>query len=171
MRAFFPLLLLLSACASQQHTAPPPPAPVAASDTTTVSPFTPDFSSDFGSGSAVKDISGPTVVIMPSHTLIVYLSEDAYNGDAQVQLTIGGANVFAKPVNVTAKHALNQRQVFTILGAWPSKPQVTITFNNDAWGGDTSKDRNLYVVGSVYDNVASKVTRTLCCNGSWTFTP
>jgi hypothetical protein len=156
-------LLLLAACASQQHVAPPPPAPVA-DGATTVPP--PDVTA-----TTVKDVSGPTVVIMPSHTLILYLSEDAYNGDVQVQVTIGGANVFAKPVNVTAKHALNQRQVFTILGAWPSRPQVTITFNNDAYGGSASKDRNLYVVGSIYDNVTSKVTRTLCCNGSWTFTP
>lgn len=156
---------LLAGCASQQHIAPPPPSPPptpVADGATTVPP--PD-------ASTVKDISGPTVVIMPSHTLVLYLAEDAYNGDAQVQLTIGGAHVFAQPVKVTAKHALNQRQVFTVLGAWPSKPQVTITFNNDAWGGDASKDRNLYVVGSVYDNVTSKVTRTLCCNGSWTFTP
>jgi hypothetical protein len=158
-------LLLLTACASQQHVAPPLPAPAPVADgATTVPP--PDVTA-----TTVKDVSGPTVVIMPSHTLILYLSEDAYNGDVQVQVTIGGANVFAKPVNVTAKHALNQRQVFTILGAWPNKPQVTVTFSNDAYGGSASKDRNLYVVGSIYDNVTSKVSRTLCCNGSWTFTP
>jgi hypothetical protein len=73
------------------------------------------------------------------------LSEDAYNGDAQFSATMDNTQL-TNNSTVTASHAANQSQSFNYNGSWGSSGQhtITVTFLNDAWGGSTALDRNLW---------------------------
>jgi parallel beta-helix repeat protein len=92
--------------------------------------------------------------IAPSlDTLILTLSEDAYNGDAQFTVLVNGI-VIGGPTAVTASHATGATQTFVYTGAWGSGSQsVAIIFANDAYGGSSSADRNLYVNKVQYNGV------------------
>jgi Ca2+-binding RTX toxin-like protein len=86
-----------------------------------------------------------------AHTLVLNLSEDAWQGDAQAVVTVDGQQV-AGPLTVTASHSAGADQTFTINGDWaPGTHQIGVTFINDAWGGTPQMDRNLYVDGASFD--------------------
>jgi beta-glucanase (GH16 family) len=75
----------------------------------------------------------------------VGLSEDAYQGDAQVLISIDGQTIGGTQT-VTASHAAGQSQDFAIADNWgASAHTIGIQFLNDAYGGTSSTDRNLYV--------------------------
>lgn len=79
-------------------------------------------------------------------TLIVTLSEDAYEGDALANIQINGTLLTATPVKVTAARGAGQTQMFSFQGNFGSPPyDLAISFLNDAYGGLPSLDRNLYV--------------------------
>ena len=87
-------------------------------------------------------------------TLKLNLSEDAYQGDAKFSVTIDGATVGATQT-VTASHAAGAKQQFTFTGSWGAGPhKVAVKFLNDAWGGSSSADRNLYLLSADYDGTA-----------------
>lgn len=79
-------------------------------------------------------------------TLVMDLSEDAYQGDAQAQLFIDG-QAFGSPLTVTASHAAGQLQQFDIsLASVPAGTHtIGVQFINDLYGGTPSTDRNLFV--------------------------
>jgi hypothetical protein len=84
-------------------------------------------------------------------TLVLRLSEDQWNGHAQFAVTVDGIEI-ARGQSVTASHASGQSQEFVYRGDWSDGPhQVSVTFLNDAWGGSTSTDRNLYVDGAAFN--------------------
>lgn len=88
-------------------------------------------------------------------TLILNLSEDAYKGDAQFTATIDGASLGAAQT-VTASHAAGAQQPFTFTGNWGAGPHnVQVKFLNDAYGGTSATDRNLYLTSASYDGQAS----------------
>ena len=99
---------------------------------------------------SITFINGPTVG-KGVHTLAVYLSEDAYLGDAKTQIAINGKNAFASPQTVTAQQNDGEQEIFTIKGNWTTPPTVAVSFLNDAWAGTPSTDRNLYIAGAKYD--------------------
>jgi beta-glucanase (GH16 family) len=120
----------LAVAASAAPTPSPAPAPTP----------TPGPTSEPGDGGSFG--SGPDA-------LVVTLSEDAYKGDAQFTLTVDGKAIDGAH-SVTASHAGGAMEAFTFNGDFGSGTHdVAITFTNDAWGGTTSTDRNLYV-----DNVS-----------------
>jgi hypothetical protein len=81
-------------------------------------------------------------------TLTVTLAEDAYQGDAQANVTIDGQLLTATPVTVTALYGRDASEQFTLKGTFGSgSHQVGVSFLNDAWGGSSATDRNLYVEG------------------------
>jgi hypothetical protein len=95
----------------------------------------------------------PTPTTTPTHapdTLSLYMSEDAYNGDAQFTVSVNGAQV-GGTMTASALHATGDSNVFILTGNWGANAAVQVHFLNDAYGGSPSTDRNLYVNAASYD--------------------
>ncbi|MGE5539067.1 MAG: carbohydrate-binding domain-containing protein [Gemmatimonas sp.] len=106
--------------------------------------FTADNFSSFSTGHPPPYAGGPTA------TLVLHLSEDAWNGDATFRLLVDGHQITG-PTNVTTAHGSGV-QDFTYTGQFGTTAHtVAIEFVNDAWGGTTTTDRNLYVAGIDYN--------------------
>ncbi len=97
----------------------------------------------------------PAAPLPATDTLVVSLSEDAWQGDAQCVVTIDGKTL-GGTVTVTASHAKGQSQSVSLAGQWgPGAHDVGVQFINDAWGGTAATDRNLYVNGVSLDGQAA----------------
>lgn len=107
-----------------------------------------------------KNFYGANVGVAPllpsvTDTLTLSLSEDAWQGDAQAIITIDGKTV-GGAVTVTAHHNQGKSQAVTLAGNWGSGAHdVGIQFINDAYGGSSTTDRNLYVNGVTFDGQKS----------------
>ncbi len=99
--------------------------------------------------------------------LVVDIAEDAWRGDAQFTISVDGKQVGGVHT-ATASHAARQDQavaVNTTLSAGAHR--IGIRFINDAWGGTSSTDRNLYVTGATLDGQAiAGSAATLFRNGT-----
>jgi hypothetical protein len=123
-------------------------------------------------GSASFTVGGSTpTAAAPADKVTVALSEDAYQGNAKFVLYIDGHAVTA-PAVVSALHDANQYQGFTFTGNWGAGTHtIGIAFVNDAYGGTSSTDRNLYVDGvSVNNATVFSGVHTLLSNGTDSFT-
>ena len=100
-------------------------------------------------------------------SLQLNLSEDAWQGDAQAVITIDGKTV-GGTVTVTALHNQGSSQTITLTGQWGSGAHdVGVQFINDAYGGTSSTDRNLYIGRVSLDGQASTApATTLWANGT-----
>jgi hypothetical protein len=77
--------------------------------------------------------------------MTVYLSEDAWNGDAQFTVDLDGTQIMG-PTNVSVAHDSGNDQDFTLyIPDAPGTHTLSVHFLNDAWGGTAGADRNLYV--------------------------
>ena len=106
----------------------------------------------------------------PASGLVINVSEDAYQGDAQFVISVDGQQV-GGTYTATASHAAGQSQaisIATIPGG--GNHTVGVSFVNDKWDGTPSTDRNLYVTGATFNgqNVPGS-TATLLSNGTATF--
>ncbi|MGI4793183.1 MAG: carbohydrate-binding domain-containing protein, partial [Janthinobacterium lividum] len=134
------------------------------------------WSQAFGAGSA-SNANGPAVASAPldivpgdvgsvatapspiafgsgADTVSLQLSEDAYQGDAQVSFSVDG--VLLGTGTITASHASGQSQTVSLAGNWGAgQHTVTANFLNDAYAGTAATDRNAYVSAASYDGVAS----------------
>lgn len=100
-------------------------------------------------------LASPAPAAAGPDTLSLNLSEDAYLGDAQFTVSVDGTQLSSTPQTVTALHGSGQTQAFTYSGNFGTGPHaVMVTFTNDAWGGTSSTDRNLYVNGVALDGNA-----------------
>ena len=90
----------------------------------------------------------PTVQVPASNTaLTLHLAEDAWQGDAQYSVSVDGTTL-VQDGTVTASNALGQSQAVNLQAVLAAGTHdVAISFLNDAWGGKTGADRNLYVTG------------------------
>ena len=104
-------------------------------------------------------------------TLTLCMSEDAYQGDAQFKVTIDGLQC-GDTMSTSALHASGDSNCFLLTGNWGSGAhQVGISFLNDAYGGTSSTDRNLYINSIGFDGTTyAGTTGSLCSNGTSTFT-
>ena len=111
-------------------------------------------------GTAVSVGSGPD-------ELLLRVSEDAYQGDAQFTVEVDGQPV-GGVLAATAAHGSDSDAV-TVRGDWaPGDHRLRVTFRNDAWGGGPDTDRNLYVDGVAYGGAdIPDATRDLYGTG-WT---
>jgi len=101
-------------------------------------------------------------------TLVLNLSEDAYQGDARFELTVDGKAV--GPVqSVTAMHGKSQSEAFTFKGDWSGAHRFGVAFTNDAWGGSAGLDRNLYIDSAAFDGTQVEGATALYGNGTVTF--
>jgi beta-glucanase (GH16 family) len=125
-----------------------PSTPAATTPTTTAGPTT-------GSG---------------SDSLVLSMSEDAYQGDAQFTVSVDGQQQ-GGTFTVTASHAAGSTETFTFDGNWaPGAHTVTVNFLNDAYGGSSSADRNLYVNAVNYDGANTGQSLTLFGDGPQSLT-
>ncbi|TPG37697.1 hypothetical protein EAH89_29970 [Roseomonas nepalensis] len=114
------------------------------------------------SGTAVNSMIGSG-----ADTLVLKVSEQAYNGDAQYTVRVDGVQV-GGTFTAQANHALGQSDTLTLKGDWGAGTHaVEVAFLNDEWGGTASTDRNLYIDGIVYNGeAAAGSTAALLSNGS-----
>jgi hypothetical protein len=134
-----PLIVEMSATTSGGGSLPPPPAPA---------PVT------TGSG---------------SDTLVLTMSEDAYQGDAQFTVAIDGKQI-GGTFTTTASHASGVSQSFTFKGDWGvGAHAVAVNFINDLYNGTTATDRNLYVNSVSYDGTNTSQSAALMSGGSKNF--
>ena len=90
-------------------------------------------------------VAGPITVGSGSDLILVNVSEDAYNGDAQFVLSVDGVQI-GDVQTATASHALAEQQSFLVNGSFGVGTHVLgVNFLNDAYGGTSDADRNLYV--------------------------
>ena len=79
--------------------------------------------------------------------LVINLSEDAYQGDAQFTVSVDGVQQGGIQT-ATASHQAGANQAFTFKGDFGAGPHtVGVNFLNDLYDGTPSTDRNLYVNG------------------------
>lgn len=119
-----------------------------------------NYQTPFDSGSSPKTV--------PSDDLIVlHVSADSWNGSPQFIVGVDGKQQGGTQT-ATASHAKGQTQDIVLSGAFGNGAHdVTVTFLNDAWGGTSSTDRNLYV-NSIDDNGQhyASAAATLVTNGT-----
>jgi beta-glucanase (GH16 family) len=103
-------------------------------------------------------------------TLTLQMSEDSWNGDAAFTVEVNGKQV-GGDYSTSALHASGDSGTFLLTGNWGSGVNdVQISFINDASGGSSAKDRNLYVNSIAENGVTyAKTAATLLSNGSDTF--
>ena len=89
----------------------------------------------------------------PDH-LVLLLTEDPYQGDAQYTVSVDGKQVGGVQT-ATANRGSGQQDTLTVDGRWATGDHtVSIDFLNDAYGGTSGTDRNLYVEGASLDGAA-----------------
>ena len=89
----------------------------------------------------------PTSAGPGSNVIALGISEDAYLGHAQYTVAVDGKQVGGTRI-AAAAHTAGQSQAVVLEGTFGSGPHtVTVAFLNDAYGGSSSTDRNLYVKG------------------------
>ena len=110
-----------------------------------------------------------TVGTGPNH-LVLLLTEDPYQGDAQYTVSVDGKQV-GGTLTATANRGSGQQDTLTVDGSWATgNHTVAINFLNDAYGGSSGADRNLYVEGASLDGTAVSGGRlSLMANGSQGF--
>jgi hypothetical protein len=125
------------------------------------------------SGGTITPVPGTPVIKTigsGTDTLVLKISEDAYNGHALYTISVDGKQI-GTTLTAGASHAAGQDDIITVKGDWGTGThKVTVTFLNDAYGGSASLDRNLHVDGITYNGTAlAKGTADLGRNGSVDF--
>ncbi|MER2265742.1 family 16 glycosylhydrolase [Methylobacterium oxalidis] len=83
--------------------------------------------------------------------LILMISQDAYQGDAQFTVSVDGKQI-GGTMTAHASHAAGQSDMIAVNGDWASgNHNVSINFLNDVYEGTASTDRNLYVNSATYN--------------------
>ncbi len=89
-----------------------------------------------------------------SDTLVLKLSQDAYNGDAQYTISVDGKQI-GGILTAHSSHKDGVSDIITVNGDWAAGDhKVSLNFLNDAFGGTAATDRNLYLDGATYDGAA-----------------
>ncbi len=98
--------------------------------------------------------AAPRMIGSGSDTLSLQVSEDAWNGDAQFTVSIDGRQIGGTQT-ATASHAAGQTQTLDVLSTLaPGSHTVAVNFLNDAYGGSSATDRNLFVTGATINGSA-----------------
>ena len=89
------------------------------------------------------------------YVFVLQFSEDAWQGDAQFVVSLDGQQLGGAQT-VTAAHAAGQHQAFTFEGSFagPGVHDLAVSFINDAWGGSSDTDRNLFVDAISYNGAS-----------------
>jgi Ca-dependent carbohydrate-binding module xylan-binding/Cellulase (glycosyl hydrolase family 5) len=118
---------------------------------------------------AVNGTPAPITTGSGSDTLVLGVSEDAYQGDAQFTVSVDGKQL-GGTFTTTASHAAGVSQSLTVNGDWASGAHtVAVNYLNDAFAGSGAADRNLYVDAVGYDGAATGQSGILLGNGPRNF--
>jgi Tol biopolymer transport system component len=101
----------------------------------------------------VKDLSIPvntTTIGSGSDSLVLRVSQDAYQGSAQYTVSVDGAQV-GDTLTASALHGAGSDIITVGANLAPGPHEVRLTFLNDAYGGTPATDRNLYLDGATYN--------------------
>jgi len=107
----------------------------------------------------VQTVGGPPLpgsrtIGSGTDTLVLKVSQDAYQGSAIYTVSVDGKQVNGV-LTAAALHSLGQDDTITVKGAFgPGSHTPSVNFLNDAYGGSPAADRNLYVDAVTYDGVA-----------------
>jgi len=142
------------------------------SDGTTTPPSTMPPSAETSPGDINTNPGGavtPPIVGTGADTVILKLSEDAYQGDAQFTFSVDG-RVVGPTQSVTALHSQGESETFTFKGDWAAGAhRFGVSFTNDKWDGTDATDRNLYIDGATYDGGEVENATELNRNSTVTF--
>ncbi|WP_419758723.1 carbohydrate-binding domain-containing protein [Acidisoma sp.] len=123
------------------------------------------------SGTDTFAVGGAThTAAAPADTVTLSLSEDAWQGNADFVLYIDGKAV-TTPQPISALHSANATQAFSFTGnLGAGSHTLGVAFVNDAYGGSSSEDRNLYVNGvTVNGSSIFSGVKALDSNGTSSF--
>ncbi len=113
--------------------------------------------------------TGPVTLGAGPNSLVLEISEDAWNGDAQFTVSVDGIQIGGTQT-ATASHAAGQDQAFTVLGSFAAGTHtIGVDFLNDAYGGSPTLDRNLYVDSITDGATTSPVKAALLDSGTQSF--
>lgn len=122
-----PAALLLTTTGTTPPPPPPPPPPVAETTPTNTT---------IGSG---------------TDSLVLQIGQDQYLGSATYTIKVDGVQI-GGVLTAHALHSNPTKDVTTVKGEWATGTHtVDVQMLEDAWGGDATKDRNLYVEGAMYN--------------------
>ncbi|GAA0579817.1 hypothetical protein GCM10009416_17790 [Craurococcus roseus] len=97
---------------------------------------------------------GSTTIGTGPDALVLRITQDAYQGDAQYTVAVDGAQI-GGTLTAGALRGSGEADTVTVRGDWgPGDHTVSVAFLNDAWGGTADTDRNLYVEGISYNGAA-----------------
>jgi hypothetical protein len=97
------------------------------------------------SPTATLGSNGTSHFATPASPLVLQLSEDAWQGDAQFTVAVDGKTLGAAQT-VTALHANAASQNFAFAQEMTAGTHdIAVSFLNDAYGGTAATDRNLFV--------------------------
>lgn len=95
-----------------------------------------------------------TTVGAGSDVLVLKVSQDAYQGDAQFAVSLDGQQI-GGVVTASSLHGSGTSDTVNVLANLPAGPHtVTVNFLNDTYDGTPDTDRNLYVDGATYNGAA-----------------
>lgn len=114
--------------------------------------------------------SSTTTIGSGSDTLVLKVSQDAYQGNAQFTVSLDGQQV-GDVLTASSLHGNGTSDTVNVLANLsPGSHTVSVNFLNDAYGGTSDTDRNLYVDAATYDGAAvDGVAQTLFSSGPATF--
>ncbi len=102
-------------------------------------------------------------------TLVLRISQDAWNGDAQYTVSVDGVQQGGVRT-ASALHGSGQVDTVEITGDWANgQHTASVDFLNDAWGTTRSEDRNLYVESITYDGARVGGDAVLYTQGAQSF--
>ncbi len=125
------------------------------------------YMSHFSNYQTPFDPGSNPVVALSNDVMVLHVSADSWNGSPQFVVSVDGKQQGGTQT-ATASHADGQTQNLTLSGAFGAGVHdVAVTFLNDAWGGTSTTDRNLYV-DSIDDNGQhyASAAATLLSNGT-----
>ncbi len=121
----------------------------------------------FSNGTKTFAITGDSTVKLGSGTdsIVLRISEDAWQGDAQFTLQVDGKQVGGTQTAL-ASHAAGGAQTFILQGTFAGAAHdLAVSFLNDGYGG-AGADRNLYVDSVAYGGQTRNAVASLWSNGS-----
>jgi Ca2+-binding RTX toxin-like protein len=132
------------------------------------------------SGTELPDTSLPTPEPAPtpvvteigtgSDSLVLYISQDAYNGDAQYTVKVDGVQI-GGTFTAHALHAGGTSDTLKVNGDWAvGNHIVAVEFVNDYAEGSAGTDRNLYIDSATYNGAAVPGSTLPIWSGTQTFT-
>lgn len=112
----------------------------------------------------------PPVTPAAPDTLVINVSEDAWEGDAQFTVSVDGTSIGGVRT-ATTLHSGGNTHADTLPGTFGAGPHsVAVSFINDAYGRTPTTDRNLYVQSvGINGNMSTNPPATLLSNGTATF--